>query len=117
MVPAPGQGALAVQIRADDDLTRSLVERLDHARSRRAVEAERALVCRLGGGCSLPLGAYAEERAEGVRLLGVVVRPDGSDFLWAQAEAPSPDDVAGEVAETLLAAGARAILADIEHPA
>ena len=113
MVPAPGQGALAVQIRADDDRTRSVVERLDHPRSRTAFEAERRLVTILGGGCALPLGAYAEERAEGVRLLGVVIRPDGSDFLWAQAEASSAEEVAGAVAETLLAAGARRILGGV----
>jgi hydroxymethylbilane synthase len=116
MVPAPGQGALAVQVRAEDQETREIVAQLDHARSRKAFEAERALVARLGGGCSLPLGAYAEERAEGVRLLGVVIRPDGTDLLWAQAEAPSPELVAGEVAETLLRAGAGGILAEVGYP-
>ncbi len=112
MVPAPGQGALAVQVRADDGLTRQVVGRLDHERSRTAFEAERALVLRLGGGCSLPLGAYAEQRAEGVRLLGVVVRPDGSGFLWAQAEAPSSAEVAAHVAETLISARALEILGE-----
>lgn len=112
MVPAPGQGALAVQVRADDDATREIVERLDHPRSRVAFEAERAVVRALGGGCALPLGAYAEGRAEGVRLLAVVIRPDGSDLLWAQAEAPSPEEAAGEVTETLLRGGADRILAD-----
>ena len=113
MVPAPGQGALAVQARADDGRTREMIRRLDHHRSRVAFEAERALVARLGGGCALPLGAYAEEREAGVRLLAVVVRPDGSDLLWAQAEAPTPDQVAEEVAGTLLAEGAAEILASV----
>lgn len=112
MVPAPGQGALAVQARADDDRTRKIVKQLDHPRSRVAYEAERALVGRLGGDCSLPLGAYAEEREEGVRLLAVVIRPDGSDLVWAQVEAPTPEQAAEEVAETLLAGGAAAILAE-----
>jgi hydroxymethylbilane synthase len=112
MVPAPGQGALAVQARADDDRTREIVNQLDHPRSRVAYEAERALVGRLGGDCSLPLGAYAEEREEGVRLLAVVIRPDGSDLVWAQVEAPTPEQAAEEVAETLLAGGAAAILAE-----
>jgi hydroxymethylbilane synthase len=114
MVPAPGQGALAVQVRADDGVTLDAVRRIEHARSRLAFDAERALVVRLGGDCSLPLGAYAEEREEGVRLLAVVVRPDGSDIVWAQAEAADPSDVAAEVAETLLAGGAGAILAEAE---
>jgi hydroxymethylbilane synthase len=77
-----------------------------------AFEAERALVARLGGDCSLPLGAYAEEREGSVRLLAVVVRPDGSDLVWAQAEAVDPFDAAGEVADTLLAGGAGTILAE-----
>lgn len=116
MVPAPGQGTLAVQAREDDEDVRAIVGRLDHHRSRVAFEAERMLVARLGGGCSLPLGAYAEEREAGVRLLAVVVRPDGSDLLWAQAEAPTPDQVANEVAETLLSDGADAILASVRMP-
>lgn len=112
MVPAPGQGALAVQARADDDRTLAIVKQLDHPRSRLAYEAERALVVRLGGDCSLPLGAYAEQREGGVRLLAVLIRPDGSDLVWAQVEAPTPQQAAGEVAETLLAGGAAAILAE-----
>jgi hydroxymethylbilane synthase len=114
MVPAPGQGALAVQARADDESTLEVVRRIEHGRSRMAFDAERGLVARLGGDCSLPLGAYAEEREEGVRLLAVVVRPDGRDLVWAQAEAASPLDVAGEVAETLLAGGAGEILAEAQ---
>jgi hydroxymethylbilane synthase len=114
MVPAPGQGALAVQVRADDGATLEIVRRIEHARSRMAFDAERALVVRLGGDCSLPLGAYAEEREEGVRLMAVVVKPDGSDLVWAQAEAATPSDVAAEVAETLLAGGAGDILAEAQ---
>jgi len=112
MVPAPGQGALAVQARADADRTLELVKQLDHPRSRLAYEAERALVARLGGDCLMPLGAYAEQREGGVRLLAVVIRPDGTDLVWAQAEAATPDESAGQVAETLLAGGAAAILAE-----
>jgi len=111
MMPAPGQGALAVQVRADDERVGAVVSRLDHGPSRAAFEAERTLVARLGGGCALPLGAYAELRDEGVRLMAVVLRPDGSDLVWAQAEGPSPTEAADEVAETLLGGGAAEILA------
>lgn len=110
MVPAPGQGALAVQARADDGPTLEVAARLDHTRSRSAFEAERALVRRLGGDCSLPLGAYAEERDGGVRLMAVVVRPDGSDLVWAQVEAGDPEEAAEQAAGTLLAGGAARIL-------
>jgi hydroxymethylbilane synthase len=112
MVPAPGQGALAVQARADDARVLEIVKRLDHPRSRLAFDAERGLVLRLGGDCSLPLGAYAEQREGGVRLLAVVIRPDGSDLVWAQVEAPTPEHAAGEVAEMLLAGGGGTILAE-----
>ena len=111
MVPAPGQGALAVQVRSEAQSLLEFVMRLDHSPSRRAFEAERSLVARLGGGCALPLGAYAEDRKEGIRLLAVVIRPDGSDLVWAQAEATAPQEVAGQVADTLLTGGAREILA------
>jgi hydroxymethylbilane synthase len=111
MMPAPGQGTLAVQVCADDAPTLGAVRQLDHAPSRAAFEAERSLVARLGGGCALPLGAYAELRDEGVRLMGVVLRPDGSDQVWAQAEAADAASAADEVAHTLLAGGADALLA------
>ena len=109
MVPAPGQGALGVQGREGTDAAK-VAARLDHAPSRRSFEAERRLVALLGGGCRLPLGAYAEGRDERVRLLAVVARPDGSDLLWSQVEAASPDEAASEAADSLLRAGARTIL-------
>lgn len=115
MVPAPGQGALAVQARADDPATLEMVKQLDHPRSRIAFEAERAIMAELGGGCALPLGAYAEQREAGVRLLSVVVRPDGSDLVWAQAEAPGPSEVAAEVATVLRAGGAEEILSEVRR--
>ncbi|MFN2589986.1 MAG: hydroxymethylbilane synthase [Actinomycetota bacterium] len=113
MVPAPGQGALAVQARARHSEVLEAAHALDHPPSRTAFEAERLVMASLGGGCALPLGAYAEARSEGVRLLAVVVRPDGSDVAWAQAEADSAEAVAAEVTETLRAGGADAILAEV----
>jgi hydroxymethylbilane synthase len=111
MVPAPGQGALAVQAREGSEAA-AAVGAIDDERSRSAFEAERRLVRLVGGGCRLPLGAYAERRDAGIRLLAVVVRPDGSDLLWSQVEAAGPAEAAGEVAEQLLGAGAGRILAE-----
>jgi hydroxymethylbilane synthase len=116
MVPAPGQGTLAVQVRAGGQATMEVVTQLDHPRSHRAFDAERKLVARMGGGCALPLGAYAEDREDGIRLLAVVIRPDGSDVVWGQAEAPTPASAAAEVAEILLAGGAGQILAEVAGP-
>ena len=110
MVPAPGQGALAVQAREDDEVTLEAVRKIEHPRSRLAFDAERAVVVHVGGDCSVPLGAHAEERDGAVRLLAVVVRPDGSDLIRAQAEGPDPEQVGLEVADILLAGGASEIL-------
>jgi hydroxymethylbilane synthase len=109
MVPAPGQGALAVQAREGSEAA-AAVGAIDDQGSRSAFETERRLVRLLGGGCRLPLGAYAERRDGAVRLLAVVVRPDGSHLLWSQVEAADPAEAAGEVAEELLSAGAARIL-------
>jgi hydroxymethylbilane synthase len=111
MVPAPGQGALAVQAR-EGHRAAETVRALDDPRSRTAFETERRLVNLLGGGCRLPLGAYAEGRDGAIRLLAVVIRPDGSDLLWSQVEAARPEEAAGEAAEVLLEAGADRILAE-----
>jgi hydroxymethylbilane synthase len=71
MIPQVGQGALAVECRADDAATRALVGAIEHAPSRRRVDAERAFLVELGGDCDLPAGAHA--RFEGVQQSGVLV--------------------------------------------
>jgi hydroxymethylbilane synthase len=75
---APGQGALAVQVRASDGRTADLVARLDHLPTRRAVEAERALLAASGGGCRAPVGAVATVTGERIEMIGGFARPDGS---------------------------------------
>ena len=109
MVPAPGQGALAVQAREDGDAA-DAARAIEHGPSRAAFDAERGVVSLVGGGCRLPLGAYAERRDGAVRVLAVVVRPDGSDLLRAQVEGPTPQDAAQAAAASLLADGAGRIL-------
>jgi porphobilinogen deaminase len=63
----------------------------------------------------LPVGAYAEARKEAVRLLAVVIRPDGSDLLWSQVEAATPSEAAAEAADVLLGSGAREILDEVRE--
>ncbi|MFL5737925.1 MAG: hydroxymethylbilane synthase [Actinomycetota bacterium] len=110
MVPAPGQGALAVQARADDEETCDRLRAFDHGASRAEFDAERRLMALLGGGCALPLGALAQASAGDVRLHSVVVSPDGAELHSAEATASDPATAAGTVAELLLAAGAGEIL-------
>jgi hydroxymethylbilane synthase len=110
MVPAPGQGTLAVQARAEDRETRASVDPLDHAPTRAAFEAERDLVRRLGGGCALPIGAVAERDGDMIRLIALVANPDGSVVVRATAEAAEPSGAAERAARDLLAGGAADIL-------
>lgn len=99
--PAPGQGALAVQVRADDPAARRLVSRLDDRDTRTAVEAERALLAASGGGCRAPLGALGRVSGGVLELLGGYTRPDGTVVAIATERGPRsrPD----RLAETLLA--------------
>lgn len=77
MIPAPGQGALALESRKEEDL-RLFSQILDHGPTRIAVEWERAFLAIIGGGCSTPLGAYAEIKPEGVEMQVFWAREDGS---------------------------------------
>jgi hydroxymethylbilane synthase len=113
VVPAPGQGCLAIQCRADDRATRARLVPLDHLASHLALDAERALMGRLGGGCALPLGAIAAVRSDVVRLAACVSSPDGTRSVRAAAEADAPDRVAAMVEERLNGQGAASILAEV----
>jgi hydroxymethylbilane synthase len=110
MVPAPGQGCLAVQARIDDPETRDALSSLDHVPSRLALEAERNLVARLGAGCALPLGALASVEGDAIALDAIVLTPDGERVVRAAVTAATPDEAAELAAEELLAGGAGEIL-------
>jgi hydroxymethylbilane synthase len=116
MCPAVGQGALAIETAsaADDDL-RAVCAQLDHAPTRGAVTAERALLGALGGGCQVPIGAYATVSDGRLCLLGVVVSPDGVDLVRDEAEGPVADAarIGRELGEALLGSGAAGILESV----
>ncbi|MCS7315573.1 MAG: hydroxymethylbilane synthase [Bryobacteraceae bacterium] len=111
MCPAPGQGALAVETRRHGAAAEACAA-LDDPAARAAVHAERGLLQVLGGGCQIPLGAYAEVYDGILRLHAVVGAPDGSRWARTTAEgnADQPDEVARRAASRLLEAGAREIL-------
>src|SRR5512146_843586 len=105
--PAPGQGAIAVQVRAADAASVAAVARLDHPPTRAGVEAERALLAASGGGCRAPIGALGQVDVDGcLRLLGGFARPDGTLATIASRVGAAPDDPA--VVDGLLADLARA---------
>ena len=114
MVPAPGQGCLAIQCRTDDRTTQARIAPVDHASSHMAMDAERGLMRRLGGGCALPLGAIAAVRDDVVRLAACVVAPDGTRSVRAAAEASSAERVSEIVEGRLREEGADRILSEVE---
>ncbi len=117
LLPAPGQGALAAQVRTADASVREIVSRLDHVPTRQATSAERALLTILDGGCQAPLGAFAGWTAAGrLSLDAIVLNDTGTRLLRATAErrVESIDDalaLAGKIAALLDEQGAGAILA------
>jgi hydroxymethylbilane synthase len=82
--PAPAQGAISIEIRADDTRTRGLIEPLDHAPTSIAVRAERALLKRLDGSCRTPIAAFTMLGQDGVTLLGQLLSPDGTQCFEAR---------------------------------
>jgi hydroxymethylbilane synthase len=114
MCPAPGQGALAVETREDGDAAR-VCAALDDLRSRRAVEAERAVLAALGGGCQVPIGAYGRVAGEFLELIAVVAVPDGSRVIRRSTSGHASEflRLGYELGDELLRAGAREILEEV----
>lgn len=108
MLPAPGQGALAVQCRADDRRALELLAPLDHAPTRAAVEAERAFLAALGGGCSAPVGACAVNEGAGLWLRGVAAAADGQSLVRVEGRGQEPGALGRALAARALAQGAAA---------
>ncbi|HLJ25474.1 MAG TPA: hydroxymethylbilane synthase [Candidatus Angelobacter sp.] len=113
MCPAAGQGALGIEVRRQDGQMRAALAFLDDADARATTACERALLLGLGGGCQVPIGAWAEIQQAKLRLTAIVGRPDGSELLRERAEGADPEQVGREAAETLLKRGANRILADV----
>ncbi len=114
MCPAVGQGALAIATREEGDAARSCA-RLDDAATRLAVEAERAVLASLGGGCQVPIGAYGRIDGDRLDLVALVASPDGARVIRMNASGPAQDRLAigEELGRRLLDAGAREILEEV----
>jgi len=113
MCPAAGQGALGIEIRRGDQQMRHALAFLDDTDARATTACERALLLALGGGCQVPIGAFAERSNGKLRLAAIVGRPDGSELLREQAEGSDPEKLGRSTADVLLRRGADKILADI----
>lgn len=116
MLPAPGQGTLAIEVRAGSR-AEPICRELNHGPSARAAEAERRVVAAFGGDCTLPLAAWArEEPAPGgaaprVRLTALLATPDGDRIARGEAVAESPEQAAARCVEAMRADGADEVLA------
>jgi hydroxymethylbilane synthase len=114
MLPAPGQGALAVQCRADDQETLGYLAPLEHKSTRLAVTAERQFLQALGGGCSVPVAAYACLSADVsqpmLSLHGLVISPDGKQIVRVMGTGPAATRLGREMAREAIQHGAGEIL-------
>lgn len=117
MLPAPGQGALAIQCRADDQTTLSLLAKLEDDSTRKCVTAERAFLSGLGGGCSVPVAAYAELVIGKlvIRLHGLVASQDGKKIIRVEGQGNDPLELGKRLADEALAQDASKILAPITN--
>lgn len=115
MLPAPGQGILAIQIRASDRTTADVVRGLDDADSRAEATAERALLSGLGGGCLVPVGGRGLARDGRIVLSGFVGHPSGRPSVRSSLEGPIQGalDLGFRLASTLLREGAKEILDEV----
>jgi len=124
-LPAPGQGALGLLTRAQDEATRSALDALDHRPSRIAVQAERAVLAALGGGCQTPIGALGLPWEGGLRLWGLVASTDGTRVVRGDLTGTLDDHEAlgRELARLLESRGATELLQEavqavppVSHP-
>jgi hydroxymethylbilane synthase len=114
-IPAPGQGALAVEARADRVDIAGLFQALDDARTRAEVTCERAFAARLEGGCSVPLGCLARTDGNGLVAAGFLGHPEGHDSLRDRVSGgvTEAESLGVELAEAILHAGGDALLEEI----
>lgn len=110
MLPAPGQGALAVQCRADDSDTLEILNAVEDDHTRAAITAERAFLAGLGGGCAVPVAAHAETGGPEISLTGLVAAVDGSRLIRVQGRGPDPFSLGSELARQAIAQGAAQLL-------
>lgn len=115
--PAVGQGALAIETSIANSAVNKAVALLDHASTHQAVRAERAMLEALGGGCQLPIAAYAKHDSGHLHLRGVVADPDGKRLLRASAtgQPEKPENLGQQVAEDLLRQGASELLGSVSN--
>jgi hydroxymethylbilane synthase len=115
VLPAVGQGALAIATRRDHPLGVAIREVLNHKPTERAMIAERAMLRTLEGGCRVPVGACSAVEGSLVQLSGVVISPDGALVYRGEAEGEEPEEVGQRLAFDLLEQGAAVVLGEVRE--
>lgn len=110
MLPAPAQGALGVQCREDDQNTLSILSAIEEKEVRDATDAERSFLFYLGGGCALPVAAYAEVDEDQIYLRGLVAAVDGSGVVRVEGRGTDPLSLGESVADEAIKRGAKELL-------
>lgn len=110
MLPAPAQGALAVECRRDDPFTVSILETIDVPATRTTITAERTFLADTGGGCAIPIGAYAEHTDDGIHLQGEVLSPDGHRRVRVSGDGSDAEKLGRQLAGKANFMGAKKIL-------
>lgn len=115
MLPAVSQGAIAIEIREEDERTQSLVDAICDEQTRLATLAERSLLRELEGGCQVPVGCFSEQKGENYKLTGMVASLDGKTMIRKSIECPVEEasEKAIELAQAILVAGGKEILDSI----
>jgi hydroxymethylbilane synthase len=113
LCPAAGQGALGIEIRLGDTKMRESLAFLNDEPSRLATVCERALLNQLGGGCQVPIGAYAVVANGGIKLMAICARPDGSELLRETGSGTDPVELGQRLGNILLSRGGDRILQDV----
>jgi hydroxymethylbilane synthase len=113
MCPAAGQGALGIEIRGGDSIMREHVKFLDSEASRAATSCERALLNQLGGGCQVPIGAFAEMKEGKLTLTAICAKPDGTKVLREVQTGTDPQELGERTGMLLLHNGGDEILKEV----
>jgi hydroxymethylbilane synthase len=115
IVPAPGQGILAVECRENDGEINDILYQINHKESNISGSAERAFLSGLGGGCQVPAGCYARITGERINILGLIASPDGSEIIREEIEGSSEihESLGMELALRILDRGGKEILSRV----
>jgi hydroxymethylbilane synthase len=115
-IPAPAQGALGIQTRADDDQTNEIIVAIDDQNARTTTAAERKILTTMQCGCHAPVGAYAEITGDDIKIRTFISDLEGKNFISREISGPAKDaeNLAEKIAKELLEAGGKEILESLE---